>query len=205
MSGPLTPEALGRPQSAQTRPRDAAVAYKGSLFTAYSWQQQLFDGSSSTFEQLARPDTVLVLPVSRRGRVYLVRERQPGTREMFRSIGGRVEAGEAPSTAAARELVEETGLAARSLELWTAWQPVNKVDWAVYIYVAGGLTQLVKAPDAGEEVKIVDVGMSEFLNYRVAAKLDDRELGYALGQAAMNRTDAHRLRRLILQARRARR
>lgn len=53
-----------------------------------------------------------VLVVVRRGEQVLVLERSPARGGYWNLVAGGVEAGEAPADAAARELVEETGLVA---------------------------------------------------------------------------------------------
>ena len=94
------------------------------------WQQNLFDGTTTTFETIRRPDTVLILPVSG-SEVILAEETQPGRPTVLKALGGRINPGESPEDAAARELLEEAGYRSENLRLWDAWQPAIKLDWAV--------------------------------------------------------------------------
>jgi ADP-ribose pyrophosphatase len=79
-------------------------------------------GASHDFYELRFPDFVNVVPVTRDGRVLLIRQFRAGTREITVELpGGLVEPGEAPLAAARRELREETG--------WDAedWSPLGVV------------------------------------------------------------------------------
>src|SRR3954468_23184851 len=61
------------------------------------------------FSLLECGDWVNVIPLTKDDRVILVRQFRPGTRQVCLEIpGGMVDPGEDPTTAAARELVEET-------------------------------------------------------------------------------------------------
>jgi ADP-ribose pyrophosphatase len=62
------------------------------------------------------PDTVMIVPVDG-DEVVLVRQRRPGATEPTIEVpAGKIEAGETPREAAARELKEECGLAADDWE-----------------------------------------------------------------------------------------
>lgn len=187
-----------RPPSKQARPPDAELAYQGKLFSVWQWPQRLFDGTTATFESLSRPDTVLVLPIRANGDAVFIDEKQPGMGSMLRTIGGRIEIGEDPCTAARRELREETGLAAAELRLWSAWQPVNKIDWAVYLFVAHGISDgSAVAMDAGEQASMRHFRAKDLLNARAAPRLDDYEFLHMLNFARSNATEKARVRALL--------
>jgi ADP-ribose pyrophosphatase len=68
-------------------------------------------------EVVRHPGSVAVLPVHDDGRITLVRQyRRPADALLWELPAGRLEPGEEPSRAAARELEEEAGLSAGSLE-----------------------------------------------------------------------------------------
>lgn len=76
------------------------------------------DGRTATWELRAAGDSVGVLPLTPDGQIVLVREFRPGPDRRIISIpGGLVEPGETPGAAAVRELREETGFEAESLEV----------------------------------------------------------------------------------------
>ncbi|HYO63646.1 MAG TPA: NUDIX hydrolase [Pyrinomonadaceae bacterium] len=68
------------------------------------------------FYVLEAPDWINVIPLTADEEVVLIEQYRHGTREVTLEIpGGMVDAGETPAEAAARELLEETGYAAREL------------------------------------------------------------------------------------------
>lgn len=187
-----------RPASKQLRPSSAKIVFKGVLFDVWQWQQAFSDGSKKTFETLQRPDTVLILPVLPDGLVILAEEAQPGMVSMLRTLGGRIEPGELPEEAARRELLEESGFAAKELRLWDAWQPVNKIDWAVYLYVAHGLSkQSGTALEAGEKITLRTLPAASLLAPNSDLVIDDYELLHKLYFARSDVRERERVGRLL--------
>jgi ADP-ribose pyrophosphatase len=189
---------VARPPSKQRKPPHAELAFKGKLFEVWQWQQKLQNGTTATFEVLKRPDTVLILPVQPDGNVVLIDETQPGMSPMVRTIGGRIELGETPEQAASRELQEESGLTAAELRLWAAWQPVNKIDWAVYLFVAHGLNSTYEAtPDAGEKISLRRFRAADLLEGPTAPNIDDYEFLHMLNYARSDAQEKDRVRALL--------
>lgn len=189
---------IERPKSHQKKPDDAKLVFKGKLFDVWQWEQEQFDGSTKTFELLKRPDTVLILPVLPSRDIILCKEQQPGTKLMIRTIGGRIEKGETPEQAAQRELHEETGYAAGELRLWDAWQPLNKIDWVVYLFVAHGLIQKSNAsPDSGEKISTVNYPIDKLLDPNNELTLDDNEFLFKLHFAQGNLKEKNRIINLL--------
>ena len=134
-------------------PETAKKVFDGIIFDVYQWEQELYDGSKTTFEMLSRPDTAVVYPVLDDGRILLVEDTQP-TGEYLCAPGGRVDKGETNEDAARRELLEETGYAVERLTLLYEYVPNSKIDQTVYVYVGHGAKK-VQDPDPGAGEKIV--------------------------------------------------
>lgn len=144
-------------------PPGAKRVFQGVIYDVYQWEQKLFDGSTATFEMLKRPDTVQVIVV-RGNKILITSEQQPHHNREPGLYGGRVEAGEKPLAAAKRELLEESGLESNDWELWKSYQPVTRMEWTVYFYIARE-PRLVASQklDPGEKLEMREVSSEEFV------------------------------------------
>lgn len=168
---------IPRPESKQPIPSNAKLAFKGRLFDVYQWEQEMFDGTKATFEKVKRPDTVIVFPVLPNGKILLTKQEQPGKLSFIGGAGGRMESGEEPIEAARREMLEETGYEAEEFVLWNAQQPVGKIDWAVYTFIAKGVKKVADMnPDAGEKIELYPVSFDEFLAVGTQDNFAEREV-----------------------------
>ena len=146
-------------------PENAKRVFKGIIFDVYQWEQKMYDGSVQIFEKLKRPDTVVVFPVLPDGKIILTEQEQPGKGPFIGATGGRADEGEDILDAAKRELLEESGYEAKEFVLWDAQQPVGKIEWAVYTFIAKGLEKIADIhPDAGEKIKLITVTLDELID-----------------------------------------
>jgi ADP-ribose pyrophosphatase len=156
---------IKRPKSNQQIPEHAKRVFKGILFDTYQWEQEMYDGSRTIFERLKRPDTVVVYPVLDDGKILMINDEQPLRNVRTIAPGGRVNKDEDILDAAKRELLEETGYSAKEFSLWYAAQPVTKIEWAVYVFIAKGLEKVHEQNlDAGEKIKMIPVAFDEFVD-----------------------------------------
>lgn len=168
---------IERPQSSQPIPADAKLVFKGKIFSVYQWQQKMFGGSYQTFEKLKRADTVMIIPATVDKKIILIDEEQPGKKPFVGAPGGRVDEEEDILRAAERELLEETGYKASKLILWDSVQPISKIDWAVYTFIAKGCTK-VQDPslDLGEKIRLRSLDLEQFLALVSQSQFQDREI-----------------------------
>jgi 8-oxo-dGTP pyrophosphatase MutT (NUDIX family) len=168
---------IPRPKPIRSIPHDAKELFKGKIFTIYQWQQSMFDGTTSTFEMLKRPDTVMIIPVTEDNKIILTRQEQPG--HIFNGLaGGRLDQGETIIQAAQRELLEETGMIASSYELLNAFQPAGeKIDWFVFTVIGRDCKKTNEQHlDSGEKVEIVEVDFDGFIEIALQDDFRDSEL-----------------------------
>ena len=146
-------------------PVNAKSVFKGKIFEVFQWEQELYDGTYKTFEKLKRPDTVVVFPVLDDGKILLTEQEQPGKEPFIGATGGKVEEGEDILEAAKRELLEESGYEAEEFILWDAQQPISKIEWAVYTFVAKGLRKVADLSlDGGEKIKLRTATLDELID-----------------------------------------
>ena len=161
------------PEGATLVPEQAELAYKGEIFNVYQWKQEMYDGSLETFEMLKRPDTVLIVPVTKDGKIWVIREEQParGVQEM-RIPGGRADIpGETVLEAAKRECEEEIGIRFKEWRYLESVQPERKIDWFVHVFLASEPYETVPTQhDAGEKIEVYEVSYAELLEKGLSSR-----------------------------------
>jgi ADP-ribose pyrophosphatase len=153
------------PEAANMIPDHANRVFEGVIFDVYQWQQELFDGTSSTFEMLRRPDTVVFIAI-KDDKIIFIREQQPGRPEFVDLPAGRVDKGEDWNTAARRECAEELGLKFQNWRLVAVVQPVIKMEWFVATYLATDcIAEHATKHDAGERISPLPMSFTEAKEY----------------------------------------
>lgn len=144
-------------------PSQAKRVFKGEIFDVYQWQQEMFDGSHQTFEMLKRPATVEVI-ATKANKIFISHQSQPTKHDFYSLFGGRVESDEEPGEAAKRELLEESGLKSDDWELLKVYEPVHKIDWQIYLYIARNCEKVGEQNlDVGEKIEVIEVSFDEFI------------------------------------------
>ncbi len=152
------------PKAHSLIPDNAKRVFKGEIFEVHQWQQELFDGSFATFEQLKRPDTVVAILYDGHDFV-VVADEQPDRPPILKPPGGRAEPDDRDwLETAQREVREETGMVFDTWRLVSVRQPDYKNEWFIVVYLA---TELISESDAatdkGEKISIRKVGVTELL------------------------------------------
>lgn len=145
-------------------PAHARCVYQGVLFDVYQWQQELFDGSTATFEAVRRLSSVQILATTPEGQIILLREEQPYVGSFVAVPGGRVDRGRDPEETARSELREELGMEPEALVLWSTETSGSTVDWTGYDFIAHRCRP-VCAPrhEPGERIEPYLVSFEQFL------------------------------------------
>ncbi len=99
--------------------------------------------------------SVVLLPVFPDGRILLVRQyRHAVGGFLWELVAGRMEPGESPLVAARRELLEETGYAAKRFRKLLAFYPTpGLVSERMIVYAAERLTPGAARPEADERIQ----------------------------------------------------
>ena len=173
-----------------TIPEQAEKVFEGVIFDVYQWEQELYDGSTTLFEKVARPDTAVVIPVLNDNTILLIEDSQPHRETVTSTPSGRVEPGETPQETAVRELKEETGFQPRDIELLCAYFPEEKIDWSLYIFIGHGCEKVADAePEAGERIVQKPVSFEEFITLIESGKYRGKEFNeYVLRERIIDPT-----------------
>lgn len=159
-------------------PAEAKKVFTGQIFDVYQWEQDMYDGSTATFEMLGRPDTVEII-ATKGDQIYYAHQSQPTKNDFIGLFGGRVEEGEEPQEAAKRELREESGMESDDWELYRVYAPYHKMDWRIHVYIARDCVQTAQQTlDSGEKIAVCSASFDEFVSLVESEKYVGRELAY---------------------------
>lgn len=157
------------PDDIKCIPEQAELKFAGEIFDVYQWPQEMFDGTTATFEMLRREDTVTTIAI-KGDKIIVEYQTQPYQDWFYDYPGGRHDNPDEDELAAAkRELREEAGMTFKNWKLVEVRQPYSKMDWLIYTFIATDFeAQGPQELDGGEKVKVLEVTLDEL---RELAKL----------------------------------
>ena len=123
------------------------------VFTVHRDLWRSPEGEEHPFFRIDAPDWVNVVPITEDGRVVFIRQFRHGAGKITLEIpGGMVDPGESPATAAARELLEETGYRGDAVESLGVVNP-NPALFTnrCHTFVARNATQVANITNTGRE------------------------------------------------------
>ena len=137
--------------------------FDGTLLKVRRDTVRLPDGSEGTREYIRHPGAVAIVPLFDDGRILLERQfRYPHGREFIEVPAGKVDPGEPHLETAKRELLEETGYAAKEWQrLGVIHTAIAYTDEAIELFIARKLSHLGKKLDQGEFLETLTVGFDE--------------------------------------------
>ena len=149
--------------------------YKGRIIHLRNDLIKLPNGKAAQREFVEHRGGVAVLAVTEEGYVPLVRQfRYPIGAHLWEIPAGKLEIGEDPDGAIRRELREEAGLEAKSIETLGSFYPsVGYTNEIIRLYVATGLTFVGAAPDDDEFLEIKYFSLSELERMCVSGEIRD--------------------------------
>jgi ADP-ribose pyrophosphatase len=135
--------------------------------------RRLADGTMHSRETIEHPGAVVILPIVDSDRICLIRNyRMAVGEELLELPAGTIDESEDPFETARRELREETGYEARSIEkLHEFWVSPGILREKMHLYVARDLTPGEPRTEQGEEIKSLIVTWTEAL-----AMIDARQV-----------------------------
>jgi ADP-ribose pyrophosphatase len=132
------------------------VVFKGRVFSVRRDEVLEPTGVRAIREMITHPGSVVVLPVLPDRRIVLIRQYRYAARQfMWELVAGRIDAGENPRQAAARELIEETGYTAKKFRIFLDVFPTpGFLEERMYILLAEGLTLGEAEPEEDERIEV---------------------------------------------------
>lgn len=139
------------------------MLFEGPIFDLKSGDFTLPDGRVVQRYIVAHPGAVLILPVDSEGKLILVQQFRPAVGvTLLEFPAGTLEDKEKIEECAARELVEETGMTAASLEPFGMFYPSpGFCDEKQYLFFATDLTPMKAEMDDDEFIEVVRMSKEE--------------------------------------------
>jgi ADP-ribose pyrophosphatase len=128
--------------------------YEGPVFGLRRDEVIEPSGVRAIREVITHPGSVVVLPVLPDGKILLIQQYRHATRQyLWELVAGRMDPGETPRAAAARELIEETGYRAKRLRVFLDVFPTpGFLEERMFLLLAEGLTAGEAEPEEDEKI-----------------------------------------------------
>lgn len=170
---------------------DRREIYRGRVFDLTVDRFVDDDGDDREFEIeiVHHSGGAAVLPIDANGDVILIRQwRYALGRTLLEVPAGRIEPGDDPAATAGRELEEEAGYSAGTIEpLGSILVAPGYTTERIYLFVATNLTSVPPRPDEDERIEVVRMPFDEALARIDRGEIDDGKTTVALLRAAARR------------------
>jgi ADP-ribose pyrophosphatase len=142
------------PSAKKAKVLNSTTIYEGPVFGIRRDEVIEPSGVRATREVITHPGSVVVLPVLPDGKILLIQQYRHATRHyLWELVAGRIDAGETPKVAAARELIEETGYRAKRLRVFLDVFPTpGFLEERMFLLLAEGLTAGEAEPEEDEKI-----------------------------------------------------
>jgi len=144
----------GTPGARKAKVLSSTTIYEGLVFGIRRDEVIEPSGVRTTREVITHPGSVVVLPVLPDGRILLIHQYRHAARQyLWELVAGRIDPGETPKVAAARELIEETGYRAKRFRVFLDVFPTpGFLEERMFILLAEGLTAGQAEPEEDEKI-----------------------------------------------------
>jgi ADP-ribose pyrophosphatase len=148
-------EAMAKRKAEKARILRSKTIYRGPVFGIRRDEVEEPGGVRTTREVITHSGSVVVVPVLEDGRVLLIRQYRHAARAfLWELVAGRIDEGESPRKAAARELIEETGYRAKRFRIFLDFFPSpGFLEEKMFILLAEGLSEGIAQPEKDERIE----------------------------------------------------
>ncbi len=130
------------------------MVYEGKVFGVRQDRVIEPGGVEVTRDVITHSGSVVVLPVQANGDIVMIRQYRHAARQLlWELVAGRMDEGETPRQAAARELMEETGYRAKKFTVFLDFFPSpGFLEERMYVVLAEGLRKGEAQPEYDEKI-----------------------------------------------------
>ncbi|MCM3610895.1 NUDIX hydrolase [Planococcus sp. MERTA32b] len=158
--------------------------YEGKIINLKVDEVTLPNGHTSKRELIEHPGAVAILAITPEKKIIMVEQyRKALERSIIEIPAGKLEKGESPETTAMRELEEETGYTADSLELIQSFSTSpGFADEVIHLFLAEGLRNAESgaALDDDEFVELMEVSIEEAEKMMQDNRIFDAKTAFAV-------------------------
>jgi ADP-ribose pyrophosphatase len=166
---------LSRNRTGKAEILKSEMVYEGPVFGVRRDEVIEPTGVRTRREVITHSGSVVVLPVLPDGRIVMIRQYRHATRKfLWELVAGRIDEGESPRKAAARELIEETGYRAKKFRVFLDMFPTpGFLEERMHILLAEGLTLGEAEPEEDEKIEVKAYAPRELERMIGGGKLHD--------------------------------
>jgi len=160
---------------------DSEYVFKGKLINVRRDKVTTI-GGTSTRELVEHPGGVVMVALKPNGKVIMEKQfRKPIEGVMFELPAGKLDEGEKPEVAAARELKEETGYTADSIRYLTkSYTSCGYSNEILYAYLCTGLTPGETCFDENETLDTEEYDIDVLANMVMSGEINDAKTQIAI-------------------------
>ena len=161
---------------------DTQEVYRGRVFTVRRDRVRLPDGNAATLDVVQHHGAVTVVPLDEQGRIWFVRQyRHPAGEVLLELPAGTLADGEAADVCAAREIREEIGMAASSLQhLGECFLAPGYSSEYMHIFLATGLRPETAQHDEDEFLEVETIKIDDAYAMALDGRIRDAKTLAAL-------------------------
>lgn len=163
--------------------------YRGRVVNLHLETVTLPNGATLDLEVVRHPGAAAVVPVTPKGTVLLIRQfRHAAGGYIYEIPAGKLDPGEDPRQCAAREVEEEIGYRAASLEpLVSFFTTPGFTDEVIHVFLATGLTPGKQHLDDDEVLEVIEMSLDDAIARIADGTIQDAKTIIGLQTAYLQR------------------